>query len=412
MGTLSYVVGNAFLKRKFSWNPNADLYRNDFAYTTIGRDNKTSGTVITLPGGNKFRKATNYWRFTTKITPGASQYTVTDYSGPAVFSSSPGGFQSDILVHGATPPVTSSLGSLTSFIQRPQIPSGMRNEAVTKALLNLADQKAGLTEDILTYRQAVGMLTSPLSSLVNGLKRVHADKDLRPFLNDSARSLRKRGISNAAAQRYLEYVYGFKPLMSDIYGIIDLLKKKSSNSLLVSGHGVSVQDGTVKVADAYDFSAHAYTKFPAPCNEKTIVSCHVWARIDPQFAGIRALNQLGLINPLSLMWELVPWSFVVDWVVPIGSVLQAMSARAGLIFVDGSVSVRDSVVGAFEHWYSITDKSSTDIHANGIIRYAGYYRETLSDFPVPGVYFASDPLTGDRPLKALALAITNLRQLR
>lgn len=40
---------------------------------------------------------------------------------------------------------------------------------------------------------------------------------------------------------------------------------------------------------------------------------------------LSAPRQLGLIDPRSLVWELLPWSFVVDWSLPIGDYLDALA---------------------------------------------------------------------------------------
>ena len=42
------------------------------------------------------------------------------------------------------------------------------------------------------------------------------------------------------------------------------------------------------------------------------------------------LNQLGLINPLSVAWEITPFSFLLDWAFDIGSFLEAMSDFVGV----------------------------------------------------------------------------------
>jgi len=130
------------------------------------------------------------------------------------------------------------------------------------------------------------------------------------------------------------------------------------------------------------------------------------------------LNRLGLLNPVSLAWELVSWSFVVDWVVPIGPMFQALTAPAGLSFVDGTVSVRASANAELENWLGTIDgpeyKRTLEQHASASWIYEGYQRSTLSGWPLPGVYFNSDPLGlnkdgSDRAFKALALAIVTLR---
>ena len=50
-------------------------------------------------------------------------------------------------------------------------------------------------------------------------------------------------------------------------------------------------------------------------------------------------NRLGLVNPLSVAWELVPFSFVVDWFSGVGNVLDGYTDLLGLSVVD-TYSVR------------------------------------------------------------------------
>ena len=40
------------------------------------------------------------------------------------------------------------------------------------------------------------------------------------------------------------------------------------------------------------------------------------------YEELSALRQVGLANPLSIVWERLPWSFVLDWFIPIGSYLE------------------------------------------------------------------------------------------
>lgn len=391
-----------------------DFFKRYFL-KTIG----ANGSVVTLPGGNIFRKATAYTHWSKRLDLDSPQNT--DYVVSALFNhgqygiirTSAGGYASDGILKGYLPTFKSSISSFPNFGSTgPQIPSGMRNEAVTKALLKIADSKAGLGEDIATFRQIAGMLHDPLSKLYKSLKACYDDKALRHLLHHSIRSIKQNGISGIAAQRYLEYVYGWKPLVSDIYGIVDMLKGQGGKTLLVSGRGVSRQQCNPTNSGFTDVSAKARTDITS-ADERAKVTCHLWGRIDPNSAGLRALNQLGLLNPASLAWELVPWSFVVDWFVPIGPVLQALTAPAGLIFVDGSVSVKTELTAQFEHHFTTFDSDSvSNSFATGQAIGVGYKRETLSTWPLPGFYLNQTPFSGDRPLKALALAIVGLRNLR
>lgn len=396
-----------------------DSVRTDFISSYFLKTVDANGKLVTLPGGNKFRKSTDYSHWSKKLTPGDPQNT--SYIDTAYFHkgklgiirSSAGGYAADGILRGWLPAFESDIGSFPNFGSTgPVIPEGMRNEAVTKALLKLADNKAGIGEDLATFRQIVGLVENPCRSLEKLLRRIGTNMSVKQFLRESAQSLHKKGPINAAAKQYLAWVYGAKPLMQDIYGAIEMLKAQGNKSLLVSGRGISRQQCNPSNPGYTDVSAKSRTDITS-ASETAKVSCHIWGRIDPNATGLRALNQLGLLNPASLAWELVSWSFVVDWFVPIGPVLQALTAPAGLIFVDACTSVKTTLVAQYEHHYKYFDSMAvTNSFATGTVTGTGYKRVTYSTWPMPGFYYNRNPFSGDRPLKALALAIVGLQKFR
>ena len=124
--------------------------------------------------------------------------------------------------------------------------------------------------------------------------------------------------------------------------------------------------------------------------------CCVFARVN--YAFIRNDTKYGLVNPLSLGWELIPFSFVVDWCMPIGNFLEALTAHYGLTFDSGftSVTCRGSVSG--------TRKVSNAIGTANGIRYdfLSNNRTALGNFPMPRVY-AKNPFKTSNVMSALAL---------
>lgn len=383
---------------------------------TLGNDlvpDKVSGGFVTFEDGSKFRLPTSYSRRSVWIEPGGSQNTYGRF-GPYTqhATTGPGGYDSDSLLTQNCPSTPGPSGALSKFSQDAAFPQGMKNEARTKALLRLADAKAGIGEDLATFRQTLGMIHSPASALAGSLRAAHADKSLRPLLTRTLRDIRREGPLKTAARKYLEYVYGWKPLVEDIHGIMTLMKAQGQRPLLLHGSGSSKVRGPTKVGTFNDVSNKCINTV-GPCVEDVRARCEIWGRIDPNHAGLRALNQLGLLNPLSLSWELVPWSFVIDWFCPIGPVLQALTAPAGLSFVAGSDSLRASLTGPYEsHQTDFDPWMVSSVFANGTVRHESYQRTTLGSFPLPGVWFSSDPFKKDRPWKALALTISNLRGLR
>jgi hypothetical protein len=52
------------------------------------------------------------------------------------------------------------------------------------------------------------------------------------------------------------------------------------------------------------------------------------------------LSSLGLTNPLNVAWELVPFSFVVDWFIPIGDFFNGLIPPQGISNVSGSLTTK------------------------------------------------------------------------
>jgi hypothetical protein len=380
---------------------------------------KVSGEFVVLPGGTRFRKATDYSRFKFRLSPDGPQKSEgydPIWGGTLNSVSSDGGYAAggSFVEYMGNGLFSSPLGSW-NVNYYPQVPQSMRNEAVTKALLKIADQKVNLGENLATLGQTIRLLAGVTGTLAKSLQAAYRDKSLRPYLTRSIADLRRDGVSKVIAGKYLEYVYGWKPLMQDVYNLYELAGTGFGKTLTLHAQASSRQQAQNGVVSYHNISDYSYTN-QMLVTEKTRVTCHLWARLDPEWQGARAFNQLGLLNPVSLAWELVPWSFVVDWILPIGSVLAALSAPAGLIFIDGSLAARISANGRYEHnttWpYYYYDWPLGNVNATGSNTYEGYVRQHLTSWPLPGFWVDQDPLRGDRIFKALALLIANLGGMR
>jgi len=372
---------------------------------------RVSGGFTTFPDGSRFRLPTNWQRCTSKLIPGSAQITSAKWNQYMLKTeTSAGGYRPDLFV--ATSP-QSPTGCQVGFYSPPEIPAAMRNEAATKALLKLADQKVNLAENLATAGQTARMLAGAAHSLSDLLMSAYRDRSLRPYLLRSLRSISKEGVPEWISNKYLEFIYGWKPLMNDVYSLVQLSKGHQLRGLLLNAQGDSRRDGDVPPIEFFDGSENNTFKMVSG-SERATVRTNIWARVDPDWQGLRSLNQLGLLNPLSLAWELTPWSFVVDWLLPIGSVLSALTAPAGLIFISGTTSVRTKCSYQYEVscWQGVYSTPSSHKPGTGTLSVDGYSRTVLGGWPIPGLWVDPDPLRGDRIFKAAALAISNLSGVR
>lgn len=397
-----------------SWSsnrvPSAELNLQDYTVKVLssGRSSYPKGSVITLPGGSKFIKSTAYNTSTTELVV-AGAHEINRYSEV------PGYSRGNARVYDSGRYAGALLGNYGIISN--SIPTDMRNEAVTKALNKLADQKVNLGENFATFGQTVRLFSSKAGLLAAALKAAKNKDAWRKYLRKSARDLSRRGSLETAAQEYLAYIYGLRPLMQDVYNARETVRALESKTLLLKGVGRAIRSTGASQTSFATLATGALSSRLGGSGTRR-VKCTLWARPDPNFQGLRALNQLGLSNPLGLAWDLIPWSFCVDWLLPVGPVLYALSARMGLIFVDGSISCRASEDLIFEYrvnsanFGSARSRYDPDQVGQCIVsrNYEGYSRQTITSWPLPGLWIDADPLRGDRPFKALALLIAGLKR--
>lgn len=129
---------------------------------------------------------------------------------------------------------------------------------------------------------------------------------------------------------WLQLQYGWKPLLADVYGSCDALAKREQSDWRVTA-----------VARQRDELTQTWVRRPTgttyptggtdACDVVAVRKRGVFIRIDaiPQNDLTMSLASLGVTNPLLIGWELVPYSFVVDWFLPIGNWLNSLDAMLG-----------------------------------------------------------------------------------
>ena len=271
-----------------------------------------------------------------------------------------------------------------------------RARVITECLLKLKDQKVSLGEDLATAAQTYALFSGKSVQFLKGLweLRKGSFKGLRDVF-----SPRTKGASAA----YLEYIYGVKPLMQDIYGAWELLNEQLKPAMLVHARR-TLNENMSSQCQGYTNSpfANGYWDFDESAQRRD--RCRLTGRVSGEYA--RHCARAGMINPLSVAWEVVPYSFIIDWAIPIGNVINAMDATTGLDFVGGYIS-RTAEMTAVAKWRPLTyDDGYVSIEnvQDGILAHFQFsnVREKFEDFPEP-VLYAKSPFSNSHAVTALAL---------
>lgn len=264
------------------------------------------------------------------------------------------------------------------------------NRCETECLLKLKDQKVNYAENLATAAQTAALFAESAEIFIKSLVAVKRGRfGELPGILGLSKNLWKS--TKSLSDKYLEYIYGVKPLCQDIYSTWELLTEQLKPAMLVTARRT--------LRDSYSNSWDGGNGFHFDENYNRTIRCQLTGQLSNNY--LHDVASSGLLNPLSLAWELQPFSFVVDWAFPVGNVLSALDATAGLTFVGGFISVTaEGQYEARKTWYG--DFVSTQSAATGTYRRFSNIRFAYDSFPLPVPYFKS-PFSTTHGWNALAL---------
>jgi hypothetical protein len=137
--------------------------------------------------------------------------------------------------------------------------------------------------------------------------------------------------------RWLEYQYGWKPLLSDVYNAAEAIVFEDYESPTRTYYHVKerqVYEESPSITTTVNTGIALVTK----STQRIECLCRFDFYPDWDEMAFKTADDWGMTNPLSIAWELVPFSFVVDWALPIGDYLNALTAAKPYTLKGGSFS--------------------------------------------------------------------------
>lgn len=179
----------------------------------------------------------------------------------------------------------------------------------------------------------------------------------------AARALPKDRIGEVATA-WLEYRYAIRPLLGDIQNAIKAIHKQLDIAKRQTARGKELRvydDVEISYDTAPPGARVLYEDLKIERKGFVKASAGVLFVIENNISALAAI--LGLDQPVESLYELIPFSFVIDWVVNIGEWLQSITKTSGLTCLSS--------------WVTLT------------------YRESTKVTPIR--YFARDPNYDDFP---------------
>lgn len=277
----------------------------------------------------------------------------------------------------------------------------------TRCLLKIKDQKVDLSVAAAELHKSVAMLASTATSVYRMYRAVRKGDFLaftRELKPGTVRRPPPKGWSTKdPASRWLELQYGWFPLISDVVGTADWLNTSPAAQLTFRSTGSAVEEFS-------HLLDHKTTNRPAQSviTGKRVSKCVVHWQMEDYRKHRNA--QGGLINPLTVAWELIPFSFVVDWFLPIGNWLQTFDATRGTAFISGTQTrfINAAITGAcsvraYTPKVLVPQSYTSSMESLLYGGCLGVSRSIYAKYPFALPYF-KNPLSATHVANAIALA--------
>lgn len=186
------------------------------------------------------------------------------------------------------------------------------------------------------------------------------------------RKPKKWDSSKSVAGAFLELHLGWEPLIKDIYNALQVLSAPLPVFLPAKGKAKTPFGGDLAVPVNASNPSAIY-----PANTRQISYTKIWGTlwvkqgcyVSVSNPNLYLATSLGLTNPASVAWALVPFSFVIDWFANVSQVLDSMSDFLGLSVSGGHTSFK--IEATYVNYHFATYKwweGDGYVHGGGLFR--------------------------------------------
>lgn len=201
--------------------------------------------------------------------------------------------------------------------------TALQESAEAKALARLKGQQVNLSvslAEVQATANTFGHATTRIAQMTRALRKGRLMSEVW-----------KATKTGKPVDDVLAYLYGVRPLIADVNGSLDELRKADTFDPFI----------TVKAStreDEKQIARNANPLDPRIATNEGFSGAFVRLDFETENNLLASMGRIGLTNPLATIYELIPYSFVLDWALPIGGWISSLDATMGFRFRSGSVS--------------------------------------------------------------------------
>lgn len=204
------------------------------------------------------------------------------------------------------------------------------NRALDKLYGKLRSE-TDLSIDLYQIKQTVNLVKDVGKVLINPTRAFY------DAVHGFMRKHKVRRGTKLAGSKFLEFQYGVKPTMDTIHAVttdlVGSLVNPGGVFTVKARASAKAEDSRVLAVDGNYWSGAV----PSEVDSTDSRRCELSITYTIGDAERNALSQFSSLNPVSMIYENIPFSFVLDWAIDVGGYLRMMETAllAGLVFHSG-----------------------------------------------------------------------------
>jgi hypothetical protein len=231
------------------------------------------------------------------------------------------------------------LNPARSFDNPPSVTTNAATKAYGKFREAAYGDMASWAVNIVQYRESFDLMTSSILGLhraVRNLRRGNVSGLIDQF--SLPKGFKPKG--RTFASRWLEWSFGIRPLIQDVGASVEALKRDFNPKVVkVSGSGRNTWSGS-------DFLSPGVTQVYSGVVTQ---NCHMGGTITVTNPNALLWTSLGLTNPLAVVYDAIPFSFVVNYFISIEPWIQGLSPWYGVSLSNTYTSIKTVRAGQVHH---------------------------------------------------------------
>lgn len=407
------------------------MYRRSTGALTEGTAEIDGGVTVPDPVHNAL--GPDGWRepspYSCKGTNGSFLYAdcfASGWSHPRYESQFHGNFRGKV---SATLALQDTVWRLPARPKDSEYSRALRARAINTALHQLQNRQGHILETVAEFRQSIQGLARnahSITSFCDAFERSIRSKNAGPMrkhfgLPKKHKALRewkrKLNATSSAASSFgsawLTFWFGLAPVVSDMVLFMRILGDSNLFVQNLNGKGRGFRKQTLnydtKILTGYNAGFDG--GFAVRASVTRELGCYVSLTCRPNknwlMQRAREASQLGAFDGLSTVWAITPYSWLIDFVLPVSQYLKGWEGRQGLDFRGGTITYYQAYVDPKVDVEKLGTDSNIEVGSPSVYGARTFSRSVLNNLPAP-VFMPRLPADYWKATTALSLLATKL----